>query len=240
MKDISNEKQFRVQAGDTVTLSDLTKWKVEGFSFQHEIRVRVKRNGVVRYMAIHKVRDSNGAALVPGTHYLVAVGDRESRFALRLKNFGPYKTCHLRIQGRDKDRKVGGKVVYQIDYKKFCGSERAFDEEPETISLKLGSQVLMRSDFAGDHYYGTIEMAGKFGIVESIEKPTRSLGWASTLMVNFDGVRKQYRIFRFIDASGHMMQLGWSYRVERKNGMLTAKPIRRIDPDRVEWSDPDP
>ena len=240
MKGSSHEKQFRVQAGDIVTLSDLTKWKVEGFSFQHEIRVRVKRNSVIRYMAVHKVRDPNGVALIPGTHYLVIVGDSESRFALRLQNFGPYKTSHIRIQGRDKTRKIGGKVVSQIDYKKFCGSERAFDEEPETIAIEVGSQVLMRSDFAADHYYGAIEMAGKYGIVESIDKPTRPLGWASTLMVDFSGVRKQYRIFRFIDASGHMMQLGWSYRVERKNGMLTAKPIRRIDPDRVEWSDPDP
>ncbi|WP_417666422.1 hypothetical protein [Pseudidiomarina sp.] len=141
---------------------------------------------------------------------------------------------------RDKARKIGGKVFSQIDYKKFCGSEHAFDEEEETITLKLGNQVLMRSDFAGDHYYGTIDMARKSGFVESIEKPTRPLGWASTLMVNFDGFRKQYRIFRFIDASGHMMQLGWSYCIERKNGMLTAKPIRRIDPDQVEWNGPDP
>ncbi|WP_322406479.1 hypothetical protein U0358_12500 [Idiomarina sp. PL1-037] len=240
MKGISHEKQFRVQAGDIVTLSDLTKWKVEGFSFQNEIRVRVKRNSVIRYMAVHKVRDSNGIALIPGTHYLVVVGDSEAKFALRLQNFGPYKTSHIRIQGRDKTRKIGGKVVSQIDYKKFCGSQKAFDEVPETVVIKVGSQVKMRSDFAASHYYGTIEMAGQTGVVESTAKPTRPLDWASTIPVNFNGVRKQYRIHRFINTAGHMMQYGWRYRIERTDDIFTATPIRRIDPDRVEWNDPDP
>lgn len=237
MKDTSHEKQFRLQSGDTVTLSDLTKWKVEGFSFQHEIRVRLKRNSVILYMAVHKVRDSNGVALRPGTHYLVIVGDSESRFALRLQNFGPYKTSHIRIQGRDKTRKIDGKVVSQIDYTKFCGSERAFDEKPETITIKVGDHVTMRSDFAADHYHGVIEMEGMSGIVDSVDKPTRSVGWAKTLLVNFNGVNKQYSIHRFIDSSGFMMQLGWFYLVNRSDGILTATPIRRVDPNCVQWSD---
>lgn len=226
MTDSTNEKPFRVQAGDMVTLSDLTTWKVGGFEWLNEVRVRLKRNGCTRYMAVHKVRDSNGVALMPGTRYLLTVGDSESRFALRLQSFASCKASYIRIEGRNKTRKVGGKLISQINYKKFCGSQKAFDEVPEKVVIKVGSQVKMRSDFAASHYYGTIEMASQTGVVECTAKPTRPLDWASTIPVNFNGVRKQYSIHRFIDPAGHMMQCGWRYRIERTDATFTATPIR--------------
>ncbi|KPD23574.1 hypothetical protein [Idiomarina zobellii] len=237
---VSGKQEFRLKIGDRVSLSDFSRWKVTGFAYKNGLSVRLKRKGSERYMAIHKVRDANGVALEPGNKYLLILGDETSRFVLRLNVVGNCKASVISIYGEDKSRKVGGKWASKINYTKFCGTKRAFDLEPEAVVIKVGNEVKMRADFGSTHYYGAIEMSNKVGIVESIEKPERALDWTTTLTVSFTGIRKQYRVHRFIDSSGNMMQLGWHYRIQRDQNTFFAIPTRRIDPDRVEWSDPDP
>ena len=148
-----------------------------------------------------------------------------------LRVLKPYRATGIYIISHNKKRQIDGLPSTQIHYKVFCGTRNVFDELPEVVRIKVGSNVNMRSDSVAWYNWDQIEMAGKVGKIKSIGKPQSPFGENSTLAVDVNGINKEYSPHRFIDASGNSMQIGWRYLLSREDNVLVATPTNRIDPE---------
>lgn len=234
------DNSFYIKPKDQVTIADASLWTVVGFKFEREIRVILNRMSDRIELPLHKVRTENGVALLPGNSYSLQAGTPTSKFAIFLRGKPTARKRVIEIVGQNSRRKLNGTLISKIRYKIYCGTQKAFDEKPEVIKLKLGEKVKVRSDSGGSSYYGLVSAAGHEVRILDVAKPERGWSYMSTIKVDYNGVNKNYRIHRFIDSSGNMMQWGWQYNIERLQDYLIATPVRTVSPDKVEWSDSNP
>ncbi|WP_296933312.1 hypothetical protein [uncultured Marinobacter sp.] len=206
---------------------------VQGVNFTYRFLIRVLHAGKLSEVPIDWISDSRGNQLIPGYNYRVTKSSIKGKTAIAISAVEKRDDFNIYLRGSG-DSKVGrGKVLRDI--KQLFKRETGYilGSKPEGLTFSVGDKVRMRSDWAtweNRDAIKDIEMIGREGVIEKI------LTGNSTVRIDFNGIKKDYKLIRLVDVNGNTFEYGWNYLVTKKQNRMVAKPFRKCDRDRIGWS----
>lgn len=220
--------------GDQVSDAHLgTRFFVRGVDFTRRFLIRVIHGGKSAELPIDQITDSKGNQLVPGYDYKVTKSRIKGKMAIVISPNEKRNDVNIWVSGSG-DTKVGnGKVLGEIRQLFKRETSYVLGTKPEELSFSIGDTVRMRADWAiweDQESIKDIEMIGKKGIIEEI------LTGNSTVKIDFDGIKKNYRLIRLVDVNGNTFEYGWNYLITKRRGTMIAKPFRKCEREKIGWS----